>query len=161
MRTEDLSQAYDKLLSVAGAITDDDPITEAARTQIDWVITHIALSDRMLADTARSILNGREAYVDNASAMSSTTIGTLVSTSSHRDRVDMARHNAHVLIGILDEMPQAAADVDVRTRLVNRDGETVFDGFLAWGDIIHTRTTQHIPGHTATLARLTGNSNHA
>lgn len=157
MQTHDLAQAYEKLLSVAEAITDDSPLTENARAQVDWVITHIALSDRMLADTARCILNGQEARIDNTPAMSKTTIGTLVSTRSHRDRVDMARRNAGEFISLLEQMPQTAADTDVSTRLVNSEGETVFDGLLTWGDIVRARATQHIPGHTATLTKLAEN----
>lgn len=154
METRDLSAAYANLLAVAEAITDESPLAEAARAQVDWVIAHIILSERMLADTARHILNGQEAYIDNAPAMSKTAIATLISTRSHHDRVDMARHNAQEFVGLLDRTPQAAAGTGVPTRLVDRDGKPAFDGLLTWGDIVHARATEHIPGHTRTLTEL-------
>lgn len=152
METKDLSRAYKELLAAAEAVTDDGPLTDADRAQTDWLLAHIALSDRALADAARQVLTGQEARIDNASAMSKTEIGRVIAATTHAERIDMVQRNAQELIDLLDRTPDSAAVSSVRARLVDRSGEVVFDSDLTWGDVVKMRAVEHIPGHAATIA---------
>jgi len=152
VETKNLSRAYKQLQATAEAITDGSTLTDAARAQVDWLLAHIALSDRALADAARQVLAGRPARIDNASAMSKAEIATVLSSTTHEQRVDMVRRNAKELIDILDRTPHRSAATIVRARLVARNGDLVFDNDLTWGDVIEMRAAEHIPGHAASLA---------
>jgi hypothetical protein len=156
VETKDLSRAYKELLAAAEAITDGGPLAEADRAQTDWLLAHIALSDRALADAARQVLAGQEGRIDNASAMSKTEIARVISATTHAERIDMVRRNAQELIDVLERTPDSAATASVRARLVDRAGEVVFDTDLAWGAVVRMRAVEHIPGHAATLASFLG-----
>jgi len=152
VETKDLSRAYKELLAAAEALTQDGPLADADRGKADWVLAHIVLSDRALADAARQVLAGEEARIDNASAMSKTEIARVISATTHAERIDMVRRNAQELIDLLARTPHAAGAASVRARLVGRSGVVVFDSDLAWGDVVKMRAVEHIPGHAATLA---------
>ncbi|MEV5178059.1 hypothetical protein AB0L10_45345, partial [Streptomyces flaveolus] len=106
------------------------------------------------ADAARQVLAGKEARIDNASAMSKTEIARVISATTHAERIDMVRRNAREFIDLLDRTPDAAGAASVRARLLDRSGTVVFDSDLAWGDVVKMRAVEHIPGHAATLASL-------
>ncbi|WP_159395481.1 hypothetical protein [Streptomyces albireticuli] len=42
----------------------------------------------------------------------------------------------------------------IQARLVDRTGRQVFDGRLAWEEVVRMRAEEHLPGHAATLAAL-------
>jgi hypothetical protein len=154
VETEDLASAYQDLLAAAEAIHDDGILSAEDRGTLGWTLAHIALSDRGLVGTARAVLAGREAGIDNGVAMSKTAIGKVCANTSHVERVEMVRRNARELIDLLDRTPGEAVDVTVRARLVNGEGAIVFDNDLKWGDVIRMRATEHIPGHAARVAGL-------
>ncbi|WP_165969859.1 hypothetical protein [Nonomuraea terrae] len=60
MNTTALRTAYDGLLAVAEAIG-AAPLTADVRSAVDWTLSHVALSDRLLAAAARDVLSGRPA----------------------------------------------------------------------------------------------------
>ncbi|GAA3378504.1 hypothetical protein GCM10020367_58270 [Streptomyces sannanensis] len=151
METKELSRAYKELLAAAESITDDRPLAEFDRAEVDWVLAHIALSDRALAGTARDVLAGRAARIDNAQVMSRAAIAAVLCSTTHLERVDMVRRNAKELVDLLEQIPQEAAGTAVRAQLVDREGMLVFDDDLKWGDVIRMRAMEHIPGHAATL----------
>ncbi|MFD7550993.1 hypothetical protein [Streptomyces sp. NPDC059816] len=157
METKVLLRAYQELLDAAERITVAAPLAEPDRAQIDWLLAHIALSDRALADAGRAVLAGREALLDNAQAMSKSEIGRILGSTTHSERAELVRRNAMELIDLLDLTPDEAADTTVRARLVDREGSVVFDQGLQWGDLIRVRAEEHIPGHAHTL-RSRGNA---
>ncbi|GAA2565127.1 MULTISPECIES: hypothetical protein [Streptomyces] len=152
METKDLVAAYADLLAAAESITDNSPIADADRAQVDWLLAHIALSDRALIDAARQILVGHSAWIDNTQAMSKSEIARVLSVTNHAERVDMVRRNSRELVAVLECIPDTAAKTTVRARLVDRNGTVVFDNDLPWGEVIQLRATEHIPGHAASLA---------
>ncbi|AQS65621.1 hypothetical protein [Streptomyces pactum] len=156
MDTKELLHAYQELLAEAELITDAPPLAESDRTQIDWILAHIALSDRALADAGRAVIAGREARLDNTQAMSKSEIGRILRSTTHAERAELVRRNAMELVDLLALTPDEAADATVRARLVNREGAVVFDQDLKWGDLIRVRAKEHIPGHAATLRSRKG-----
>ncbi|MEV0401203.1 hypothetical protein [Actinoallomurus sp. NPDC050550] len=53
-------------------------------------------------------------------------------------------------------MPEATADRTVRIRLVDRTGRQVTDAEVTWDRLIRMRAEEHLPGHTARLAAVSG-----
>ncbi|MFF2775576.1 hypothetical protein ACFVU3_11770 [Streptomyces sp. NPDC058052] len=151
METDELLTAYRHLLEAAERITDTSPLAESDRAQIDWILAHIALSDRALAGAGRDVLAGRAARLDNAQAMSKSEIGRILGSTTHAERAELVRRNAMELIDLLARTPEEAAEATVRARLVDREGSVVFDQDLKWGDLVRVRAREHIPGHAATL----------
>ncbi|MEU3558223.1 hypothetical protein [Streptomyces fragilis] len=151
MDTKELFRAYKELFAAAEHIADDPLLVGADRTQVDWTLAHIALSDRALVDVGHAVLSGEDAVLDNAQAMSKSEIGRVISSTSYGERVEMVRRNAAALIDVLDISPEETSDATVRARLVDREGKVVFDEDLKWGDVICMRATEHLPGHTAAL----------
>ncbi|MFP8885487.1 MULTISPECIES: hypothetical protein [Streptomyces] len=158
MDTTTLALAYEKLLAAAESVTDDSPLPDADRAQVDWVLAHVALSDRALAGAARQVLAGEPARIDNAPAMSKTAIASLLASTTHEERTEMVRRNAMELLGLLERTPDAGVGAAVQARLVDRGGNEVFDDVLMWGDVIRMRAEEHIPGHAANLASRVRNT---
>ncbi|MDH6131845.1 hypothetical protein P3T37_001219 [Kitasatospora sp. MAA4] len=154
MDTSQLNHAYRTLLDAANGLTEDDPLSEAARADVDWTLAHLALSDRLLASTARSILAARPGELDNTAAMSPQAIAALVDATSHFQRVDMVRRNAAELTALLERIPYHHGTTPVSVRLVDRAGSTVFTGNVPWGEIVRRRAQDQLPGHTARLLGL-------
>lgn len=155
MDTTALDDAYQLLLAAAGAIGDTATAAADARADIDWTLSHIALSDRMLAATAREVSVGRPATVDNREAMDETAIDSLIASTTHTQRVDLVRRNAADLGAVIRAMPDQAAAAPVTLRLVDRDGRPVPEQRLPWGDLVRLRATAHIPGHAERIRSLT------
>ncbi|MFB9461935.1 hypothetical protein [Streptomyces cinereospinus] len=152
MGTKALADAYRDLVAAAESITGSSPLADADRAQADWLLAHIALSDRALIDAARQVLVGHSAWIDNARAMSKSEIAKVLSATRHTERVDMVRRTARELLAVLDCTSDTAAEVTVRARLAGRNGAVVLDSDLPWGEVIRLRATEHIPGHAASLA---------
>lgn len=154
METKDLARAYKELLAAAESITEDGLLSEADWTQVDWVLAHIALSDRALAGAAREVLNQRPGRIDNAPAMSKSAIADVLASTTHTERVEMVRRNSAELMDLLKRTPQERAATMVRAVLVGRTGELLLDDNLEWGAVVKMRTHEHIPGHAAKLAAM-------
>lgn len=154
MDTTELDAAYRHLLTAAEAISDATPLAADARSAIDWTLSHLALSDRVLAAAARDVLSGLPAIVDNRDAMDDTAIASLIASTTHSQRVDLVRRNAADFSTVLRKIPDHAAATSVTIRLVNRNGQPVPDQQLPWNDLIHIRATEHLSGHTARLSAL-------
>ncbi|MER6987878.1 hypothetical protein ABT337_03620 [Saccharopolyspora hirsuta] len=152
MDTAEIEAAYRDLLAAAEA--DTAALAAEARSAVDWTLSHIALSDRILAAAARDVLTGVPPVVDNSSAMDEAAIAALIASTSHRRRIDMVRRNAADLASVIRTIPNHAAATPVLLRLTNREGRTFPDQHLPWGDLVGLRATEHIPGHTARLAAL-------
>ncbi|GHE14568.1 hypothetical protein [Streptomyces alanosinicus] len=125
-----------------------------ARSAIDWTLSHLALSDRILAAAAREVLTGLPVTIDNRRAMDNTAIASLVASTTHTQRVDLVRRNATDLSTVIKAIPDHAATTLVQLRLVGRDGQPVPDQQLSWSDLIRLRATEHLPGHAARLRAL-------
>lgn len=154
MDATELDVAYRHLLTAAEAISDTAPLAADARSAIDWTLSHIALSDRILAAAAREVLSGLPATVDNRDAMEDRAIASLVASTTHAQRIDLVRRNAADLSALIGAIPDHTAGTPVRLHLVSRDGRPVPDQQLAWRDLIRLRATEHLPGHTARLRSL-------
>ena len=152
MDTTEFDAAYRGLLKLAESIPDTAGYPAPARDDIDWTLSHIALSDPLLSDAARDIVDGRPAVVDNQHAMDQATIAELIGSTTHQQRVAMVRDHAHELREALRAIPSQDADSPVSLRLLNRDGERLPEQHVPWHDLIALRATTHIPGHTARIA---------
>ncbi|MGW6555349.1 hypothetical protein ACWGBV_34420, partial [Streptomyces sp. NPDC055051] len=107
MKTNELLLAYQELLDAAELITDTSPLGESDRAQIDWILAHIALSDRALAEAGRDVLAGRAARLDNERAMSKSEIGRILASTTHAERAELVRRNAMELVDLLALTPEA------------------------------------------------------
>lgn len=152
MDTTELDEAYRHLHTTARAISDTTALAPDARSVIDWTLSHLALSDRILAAAAREALSGLPGVVDNRDAMDDTAIASLVASTTHTQRVDLVRCNAAALSAVLKAIPDAAAPT--RLHLVSRDGHPVPDQELPWSELMRLRVNEHLPGHTARLRLL-------
>ncbi|MEV6796603.1 hypothetical protein AB0M87_32640 [Streptomyces sp. NPDC051320] len=154
MDTTELDVAYRHLLTAAGAISDTTPLAVDSRSDINWTLSHIALSDRILAAAARDVLTGFPAIVDNRNAMDDTAINTLIASTTHTQRVQLVRRNAADLGAVIRAIPDHAAAMPVKLHLVSRDGQSVPEQRLPWSDLILLRATEHLPRHTERLTLL-------
>jgi hypothetical protein len=91
------------------------------------------------------------AVVDNRDAMDETAINSLIASTTHAQRVERVNRNAGDLGALIRAIPDHAADVPVKIRLVDRHGEPVPEQRLPWGDLIRLRATEHVPGHAERL----------
>ncbi len=155
MDTTELDAAYRTLLTTAASIADTGVLPQKARTAIDWTLTHIALSDRLLAATARDVLIGLAPVVDNRAAMDDAAVTTVIASTTHLERVELVRRNADDLVAALKAIPEHAAATPVLLRLVDRDVRPLPEQRLPWREVVRLRATEHIPGHTARIAALT------
>ncbi|MFI7612117.1 hypothetical protein ACIBP6_12935 [Nonomuraea terrae] len=153
MNTTALRTAYDGLLAVAEAIG-ATPLTADVRSAVDWTLSHVALSDRLLAAAARDVLSGRPVTVDNRDAMDEAAIASLTGSTTHAERVDLVRRHAAGLRALVEAMPDEAAATPVRIRLVGRDGRAHPDQRITWSELIRLRAEEHVPGHAARLRAL-------
>lgn len=120
----------------------------------DWTLAHIALSDRLLASTARQVLGGAAAGLDNGPAMDPKAIEELTSSVDRDVLVELVRRNAAELVGLVAQMPQDQQATPVTVRLVGDEGKELFSGAVPWGEIVRMRAEEHIPGHTDRLRRI-------
>ena len=151
MDTTDFDAVYSDLLRVAESIRDTANHPVPARDDIDWTLSHIALSDSLLAEAARDIHHGRDAVVNNRGAMNETAITELIASTTHQQRVAMVSDHARELRDALDAIPDRAAERPVLLRLFDRAGDALPEQHTAWQDLITLRITTHIPGHTARI----------
>ncbi|MFG1694212.1 hypothetical protein [Nonomuraea sp. NPDC049309] len=148
MDTTALEAAYTDLIAAARAIGEPTP-------EADWTLSHIALSDRMLATAARRLDANLPVTIDNRPAMDADAIAALIASTTHAERIDLVRRHGADLVAAIGELPEAAATVAVRLRLITRGGEPAPDQDLTWGDLVRLRVRDHLPGHAA---RLSGSS---
>ncbi|WP_433174697.1 hypothetical protein [Actinoallomurus sp. CA-150999] len=151
MDTTRLTHAYRDLVAAASAID-----AAVRRADVDWTLAHIALSDEMLAGAAERLLTGENVVVDNRAAMDETAIAELIAATSHAERVALVHRNGAALTNVVGRIPEATADRTVRIRLVDRTGRQVTDAEVTWDRLIRMRAEEHLPGHTARLAAVSG-----
>jgi hypothetical protein len=151
LQAESLAEAYRRLVAAARLAGGSAQLTDEERAQVDWTLSHIALSDRMLAQAARRVLAGEPARIDNSGAMDEAAIAGLIASTSHEQRVAMVSERAEDLVSLVRLMPPDQGSVSLQARLVNREGHVVFDDRLSWGDLVKARAEQQIPGHAARL----------
>ncbi|MFD8738248.1 MmgE/PrpD family protein [Streptomyces sp. NPDC059618] len=120
----------------------------------DWTLAHIALSDRLLSSTARQVLGGAEAGLDNGPAMDPKAIEELTSTVDRDVLVELVRRNAAEFVGLVARIRQDQQATPVAVRLVGDEGQELFSGAVPWGEIVRMRAEDHIPGHTERLRRI-------
>ncbi|MCT1446666.1 hypothetical protein M3G43_05285 [Brevibacterium casei] len=151
MDTTEFEAAYCDLLRLAESIPDIAIYPASARDDIDWTLSHIALSDPLLTKAADDIHHGCPAVVDNQSAMDQGAIAELIASTTHRQRVAMVSDHAHLLREALTVIPNHVAGSPVLLRLFDRFGVPLAEQQMSWRDLITLRTTTHIPGHTARI----------
>lgn len=154
MDTTELDDDYRNLLTAAGAISDTAPLAADSRSDIDWTLSHIALSDCILAAAARDVLTGLPAIVDNREVLDETAISSLIASTTHTRRVDLVSRNAADLGAVIRAPPDQAAVIPVKLRLVSRDGQPVPEQRLPWGTLVRLRASEHLPGHTVRIRLL-------
>ncbi|MEV4760710.1 hypothetical protein AB0J86_37185 [Micromonospora sp. NPDC049559] len=152
MNITELAGAYRELLAAAGAITDTAQLPPVPRATVDWTLSHVALSDTMLATAAARVRDGLPAEVDNRDAMDERAIAALVDATTHAERVDRVRANGEALVATVRTIPDERADTLVRLRIVDRSGRQVVDERRPWSELVRLRATEHLPGHAARIA---------
>lgn len=152
MDTTKLEAAYRGLLTIVESIPDATSYLAPAQDDIDWTLSHLALSDPILTAAADDILHGHPAVVDNQHAMDESAIAELIASTSHQHRVAMIRAHAHELGKVLREVPDRAAVRPVLLRIFSRDGEFLLERRMPWSDLIELRATRDIPGHATRIA---------
>ncbi|MFD6925778.1 MmgE/PrpD family protein [Streptomyces sp. NPDC059944] len=156
METAVLEEAYAGLIAAATAA----PLGHQASAprpderDADWTLAHIALSDRLLASTARQVLAGDPAGLDNGPAMDPKAVEELTSSVDRDVLVELVRRNAAEFVGLLAQTPENQRATPVVVRLVGDKGEELFSGAVPWGEIVRLRAEDHIPGHTGRLRRI-------
>ncbi|MEW2043785.1 hypothetical protein AB0885_43745, partial [Streptomyces sp. NPDC005534] len=156
METAVLEEAYAGLIAAATAA----PLGHQASAprpdehDADWTLAHIALSDRLLASTARQVLAGDPAGLDNGPAMDPKAVEELTSSVDRDVLVELVRRNAAEFVGLLAQTPENQRATPVIVRLVGDKGEELFSGAVPWGEIVRLRAEDHIPGHTGRLRRM-------
>ncbi|WP_416971079.1 MmgE/PrpD family protein [Streptomyces sp. 4F14] len=160
METSPLEDAYVALIAAATAATHGDPPPAPAPGErgIEWTLAHVALSERLLASTARQVLAGTPAGLDNGPAMEPKAVADLISSAGPDVLVDLVRRNAAEFVGLLARTPKDRGAAQVAVRLVGDDGEEVFSGPVPWAEIVRMRAEEHIPGHTNRIRRLSRDS---
>ncbi|MFC9244747.1 MmgE/PrpD family protein [Streptomyces sp. NPDC057136] len=156
METAVLEAAYAGLIAAATDALghEDPPPVQPGEHSADWTLAHIALSDRLLASTARQVLGSRAAGLDNGPAMEPKAVEELTSSVGRDVLVELVRRNAAELVGIVAQIPYENQSAPVAVRLVSDKGEELFAGTVPWGEIVRMRAEDHLPGHTALLRRL-------
>lgn len=152
MHTRELANAYENLLDAAESITESTPLTPDERSDTDWTLSHVALSDRLLATAAREILAGESTLIDNFPAMDPAAISALIASTTHVQRIDAVRRNGAEFLELVGQTPEQAGETSVRLRIFDRDGRHSSDTQLPWGELIRLRAREHVPGHAARLA---------
>ncbi|KOU38733.1 hypothetical protein [Streptomyces sp. WM6378] len=152
MDVTELTAAYRQLLVAAEAISADTPLDAETRDDVDWRLCHIALADRIIANAAREQLSGHTAVVDNQPSMDPDRIASMISTSTHPQRIDNVRRNWAELRTLIETYSSLDAQAQLKLRMHDRNGEYVSDSVMSWATLIEMRTRQHIPGHQAALA---------
>lgn len=157
METAVLEEAYAGLIAAAtaAALGHQASVPQPGERGADWTLAHIALSDRLLASTARQVLGGAAAGLDNGPAMDPKAIEELTSSVDRDVLVELVRRNAAEFVGLVAQMPQDQQATPVTVRLVGDEGEELFSGAVPWGEIVRMRAEDHIPGHTGRLRRIT------
>ncbi|MFI6469682.1 MmgE/PrpD family protein [Streptomyces sp. NPDC050516] len=123
--------------------------------EMDRELAHLALGDRLLADTARQVLDGAAAPVlDNSAAADPVAIDALIAAADRAVLAELVRRNAAELVGLLARTPDRRRSADVRVRLVNGAGEELFSGAVPWGEIVRMRAEEQLPGHAARINSL-------
>ncbi|KOU49454.1 hypothetical protein ADK54_10470 [Streptomyces sp. WM6378] len=125
-----------------------------SRSDIDWTLSHIALSDRILAAAAHDVLTGLLTIVDNREAMDENAISSLIASTTHTQRVDLVSRNSADLGAAIRATLEQAAAIPVPLRLVSRDGQPLPEQRLRRGTLVRLRATEHIPGHTERINLL-------
>ncbi|MGW9047815.1 hypothetical protein ACWGQL_35540 [Streptomyces lydicus] len=154
MNATQLDTAYRDLLAAADAMSDTVALAPPARSAVDWTLSHLALSDRLLATAARNVLTALPVTIDNRQAMDNTAITSLIASTTHAQRVDLVRRNATDLSTVVKAIPDHAAATLVQLRLVSHDGQPLPAPQLSWSDLIRLRASEHVPGHAARLRAL-------
>ncbi|RCH65705.1 hypothetical protein DT019_26715 [Streptomyces sp. SDr-06] len=130
---------------------------EESGREIDRVLAHLALGDRLLATVARGVLDGAASLVlDNSAATDPVALDALVAAADRAVLVELVRRNAAELVGVLARTPARCWTVDVRVRLVNGAGKELFSGPVPWGEVVRLRAEEQLPGHAARLNQLNG-----
>lgn len=156
MRNTELASAYERLLAAARAITPDSQLDLRQWADVDWTLCHIALSDGLLADAARSILDGAGAagtkiVIDNLAAMDPEAIADMTASTTHDDRVAAVDQHAATFLALIAEIPQELAQAPLILRVHDRAGQHVADTEMTWADLVSLRSDQHIPAHADRL----------
>ncbi|MEU8789557.1 MmgE/PrpD family protein [Streptomyces sp. NPDC048643] len=156
METAALEEAYTGLIAAAtaAALGDRPSVPQPGERDADWTLAHVALSDRLLASTARQVLAGDAAGLDNGPAMDPKAIEELTSSVDRDVLVELVRRNAAEFVGLLARTPQNQRATPVSVRLVGDQGEELFSGAVPWGEIVRLRAEDHLPGHTGRLRRI-------
>jgi len=153
MDTQALRNAYDEFHATAA-------MSHAAPADGGWsaelVVAHIALTDALLAATARALLDGRPAAYDNAAASFGPNLQRYVDAIADRDQqLADARRRSQERCALAEELDDATAATAVHVRVI--DGATVtVDQPLPFATALHVHATIHLPTHTNDLMALAG-----
>ncbi|MFE1775559.1 hypothetical protein [Streptomyces sp. NPDC059008] len=154
MDTKTLADAYQQLLLAAERITESTPLAALERSDVDWLLAHIALSDRILATAARDVLAGIPVVIDNQAAMDDDNIAQLIGSTTYVQRIDAVRRNGAEFADLVRQVPERTGSVTVQLRVHDRSGRRISDSRATWAELVDLRATKHIPGHAQRLAEL-------
>jgi hypothetical protein len=154
MRTADLEAAYDQLRTVAQAITPETVRSPEDWADVDWTLCHVALSNRLLGDAARSILeNGPDVplVIDNLPATDPPVMAAMIASTTHGERIEAVRASAADFLAQVGKIAGDAARASLTFRIHDRAGNYVTDSTVVWSELMRLRAQEHLPSHSDRL----------
>ncbi|MDN5925488.1 MAG: hypothetical protein L0I29_00240 [Hyphomicrobiales bacterium] len=151
MDTTKLVRAYHSLIAAAEGIDKARQLNTEDRTEIEWRLCHIALSDEILAAAVEKTLAGEPAVVDNKPAMDRAAIAFLTARTNHDERVASMKYNGAAFASAAEKLSEHQSRSMVRLIAHNRNGIFLSDSEMSWYDLIILRAERHLPSHTTFL----------
>jgi len=154
MRTEDLELAYEQLDAAAQAVSPETVRSPEHWADIDWTLCHVALSNRLLGDAARNILqNGPDfpLVIDNLPATDPPVMAAMIASTTHGERIEAVRTSAAEFLAQVGEITDDDARASVTFRIHDRDGNYVTDSTVVWSELMRLRAREHLRAHSDRL----------
>jgi hypothetical protein len=152
VNTEKLATAYEKLIAAAREVDERTTLPPDERTNVDWTLSHVSLSDELLSAGARNVIAGQLVHVNNRSAMSRDNIAALLARTTHADRIDLVRRNGAQFTSLVARVPEELAATPMRLTIYNSEEQLAAELDITWAELVRMRSEEHIPGHAARLA---------
>lgn len=145
MSANDLRTAYAKLCAEAERVP--YPRLDAAhRDELDWLLVHIYLSEDIITRAARRAAEGLSSVIDNATAMNEKSINSIITSTSHNQRVQAMRCAVTAASNAIDRLQEHDLVRPVQLRIYSRDRQHMQESTVAWREFIGLRIG-HIERH--------------
>lgn len=153
MDTTALEAAYRQLLTVARGGAFRAP-ADAADWSAEYVLAHVAATDRLLAAATAEILAGEQPRYDNRPALREAYLGEIGRAAGDLDGlIGTVRRCGLELVLLARRLEADRAATAVPTCIRDRDGVRV-DGPVPWSGVLNTHAEVHLPAQAAALEAL-------